>query len=143
MTTTTDRTRPRILDRLTDPLTGRARDRIERVEDKVRAAVQHELDAVGLSMRTRAVRIRPSAIAFGVAALLTVTAIALFALAAVVALSHVVTLWLSALLVGAALVLLAAGAAAWGRAMLPAGNPIIPVPLSTHPAEELVHPWAD
>ncbi|MBD7918546.1 phage holin family protein [Cellulomonas sp. Sa3CUA2] len=143
MTTTTDRPRPRMLDRLTDPLAERARDRFERVEDKMRAAVQHELDAVGASMRTRAVRIRPSAIAFGAAALLTVIGIALFALAAVVGVAHVMPLWLSALLVGAALVLLAAGAAAWGRAMLPVGNPVIPVPPSTHPAEELVHPWAD
>lgn len=28
-------------------------------------------------------------------------------------------------------------------AVLPDGNPVIPVPPSTHPAEELVHPWAD
>ena len=39
MTTTTDRPRARILDRLTDPLAERARDRFERAEDKVRAAV--------------------------------------------------------------------------------------------------------
>lgn len=142
MTTTTDRTRS-IFDRLTDPLTERARDRIERVEDKVRAAVQHELDAVGRSVRTRAVRIRPSAIAFAVAALLTVIGIALFVVAAVVGLAQVVPLWLSALLVGVALVLLAAAAAAWGRAKLPVGNPVITVPASTHPAEEHVHPWAD
>lgn len=143
MTATTDRPRPRIFDRFTEPLTERARDRMERVEDKVRAAVQHELDAVGASMRTRAVRIRPSAIAFGSAALLTGIGIMLFALAAVAGLAQVVPVWLSALLVGATLVVLAAGAAAWGRAMLPTGNPVIPVPPSTHPAEELVHPWAD
>lgn len=143
MTTTADRPRTRIRDRITDPLAERARDRIERVEDKVRGAVQHELDAVGASLRTRAVRIRPSAIAFAVAALLTVLGIALVTYAGVVGLAQVVPLWLSALLVGAALVLLAAGAAAWGRAMLPTGNPVIPVPPSTHPAEELVHPWID
>ncbi|MBO3088194.1 phage holin family protein [Cellulomonas dongxiuzhuiae] len=143
MTTTTDRPRPRMLDRLTDPLAERARDRFERAEDKLRAAVQHELDAVGASMRTRAVRIRPSAIAFAAAALLTVIGITLFAFAAVVGVAQALPLWLSALLVGITLVLLAAGAAAWGRAMLPAGNPVIPVPPSTHPAEELVHPWAD
>ena len=28
-------------------------------------------------------------------------------------------------------------------AVLPNGNPVIPVPASTHPAEELVHPWED
>lgn len=28
-------------------------------------------------------------------------------------------------------------------AVLPNGNPVIPVPPSTHPAEELVHPWTD
>jgi Putative Actinobacterial Holin-X, holin superfamily III len=143
VTTTTDRTRPRILDRLTDPLAERARDRFERAEDKVRAAVQHELDAVGASLRTRAVRIRPSAIAFAAAALLTVLAIALFTTAAVVAVAQVLPLWLSALLVGIALVALATGVAAWGRAQLPTGNPVIPVPPSTHPAEELVHPWVD
>ena len=114
-----------------------------RAEDRVRAAVQHELDAVSRSVRTRAVQIRPSAIAFGVAALLTALGIALFAFAAVVALAQAVALWLSALLVGGALVLLAAGAAAWGRAMLPAGPSLIPVPPSTHPAEEQVHPWSD
>ena len=143
MTTTTERHRPRIIDRLTDPLAERARDRIERAEDKVRAAVQHELDAVGRSVRTRAVRIRPSAIAFGTAALLTVIGIALFAFGAVAGLALVMPTWLAALVVGVALILAAAGAAAWGRAKLPSGNPVIPVPSSTHPAEELVHPWAD
>ncbi len=143
MTTTTERPRPRIFDRLTDPLAERARERMVRVEDRVRASVQHELDAVGQSLRTRAVRIRPSAIAFAVAALVTVIGIALFALAAVVGLANVLPLWASALVVGAALVLLGAGAAAWGRAMLPAATPVIPMPASTHPAEELVHPWAD
>ncbi|ADG75785.1 hypothetical protein Cfla_2902 [Cellulomonas flavigena DSM 20109] len=143
MTTTTDRPRPRILDRLTDPLAERARDRFERAEDKVRATVQHELDAVGASLRRRAVRIRPSAIAFAVAALLTVVGLLLFATAAVVAVAQALPLWLATLVVGTSLVLLAAAAAAWGRAMLPTTSPVIPVPPSTHPAEELVHPWVD
>lgn len=143
MTTTTDHPRPRILDRLTDPLAERARDRFERAEDKVRAAVQHELDAVGASMRTRAVRIRPSAIAFAVAALLTVVGLLLLVTAVVVAVAQTLPLWLAALVVGTALVLLAAGAAAWGRAKLPTTTPVIPVPPSTHPAGELVHPWVD
>ena len=143
MTTTTDRPRPRIIDRLTDPLAGRARDRIERAEDRLRTAVQHELDAVGRSVLTRAVRIRPSAIAFAAAGLLTTIAVALFALGAVAGLTHVVPFWLAAVLVGAALVALAASLAAWGRAMLPRGSTTIPVPPSTHPAEEQVHPWVD
>jgi hypothetical protein len=143
VTATSERPRTRLFDRITDPFSERTRDRIVRAEDKVRAAVQHELDAVSRSMRTRAVQIRPSAIAFAAAALLTALGVALLAFAGVVALAQVVPLWLSALLVGAALVLLAAGAAAWGRAMLPAGPSLIPVPPSTHPAEEQVHPWAD
>lgn len=28
-------------------------------------------------------------------------------------------------------------------AVLPDGNPLIPLPPSTHPAEEHVHPWVD
>lgn len=90
------------------------------------------------SVRARAVQVRPSAIAFAVAAVLTVLAVALMVGAAVVGLAHVLPLWLALLIVGVALLLLAAGAAAWGRNHLPPGPAlgVPPAPMPTHPAEE-------
>lgn len=142
---TTDRgpERRRFLDRLTEPIAERAREKLGQAEDKVRSSIQAEIDAVGASVRARAVQVRPSAIAFASAALLTFFGLALFVTAAVMGLAHVVEPWLAALLVGAALLLVAAGFAAWGRSHLPRtpAARITPIPESTHPAEELVHPW--
>ncbi|MGN8244716.1 phage holin family protein [Cellulomonas soli] len=140
-----DRPRTRFFERFTEPFADRARERIEHAEDKVRDAIQAEIDAVSASVRARAVRIRPSAIAFGVAALLTVFGLALIITAAVLGLNEVLEPWLSALLVGVVLIGLAAGAAAWGRNHLPSGPPvsIMHAPQIQHPAEEQVHPWAD
>jgi hypothetical protein len=132
-------------DRLTEPFTDKAREKIEQVEDHVREAVQAEINAVAISVRARAVEVRPSAIAFGVAALVTFFGLALFVAAAVLGLSHAVEPWLAALIIGVALVLVGAGAAAWGRRRLPTGPAISVVRMreSTHPAEEQVHPWED
>ena len=140
-----DRLTHRFADRAAEPIADRAKERIGRMEDRVRSSVMAELDAVTRSVRARAVQIRPSAIAFAVAAALTFLALALLVGAAVVGLAHAVALWLALLIVGVALLLLAAGAAAWGRNHLPPG-PVLgvpPAPMPTHPAEELVHPWAD
>jgi len=145
VTSTSGPDRRTFFDRLTEPIAERAREKLGQAEDRVRASIQAEIDAVGASVRTRAVQIRPSAIAFGVAALLTFFGLALFVTAAVVGLAHVVEVWLAALLVGIALVLVAAGAAAWGRSRLPR-TPVVTVrriPEPTHPADEHVHPWAD
>jgi hypothetical protein len=132
-------------DRLTEPFTDKAREKIEQVEDHVREAIQAEINAVASSVRTRAVEVRPSAIAFGIAALVTFFGLALFVTAAVMGLSHAVDPWLAAVIIGVALVLIGAGAAAWGRRHLPSGPPITVVRIheSTHPAEEQVHPWED
>jgi len=140
-----DRLAHRLAGRTTEPIADRAKERIGRMEDRVRSSVMAEIDAVSRSVRARAVQVRPSAIAFAVAAVLTVLALALMVGAAVVGLAHVLPLWLALLIVGVALLLLAAGAAAWGRNHLPPG-PVLgvpPAPMPTHPAEELVHPWAD
>ncbi|WP_426593235.1 phage holin family protein [Cellulomonas sp. McL0617] len=130
-------------DRFTEPFTEKAREKIELVEDHVRQAVQAEINAVTSSVRARAVEVRPSAIAFGVAALVTFFGLALFVTAAVLGLSHAVDPWLAALIIGVALVLVGAGAAAWGRRHLPTGPAIsiVRVHEPTHPAEEQVHPW--
>ncbi|WP_028045265.1 phage holin family protein [Cellulomonas sp. URHE0023] len=139
-----DRSRS-FFDRLTEPFADKAREKIEQVEDHVRDALQAEINAVAISVRARAVEVRPSAIAFGVAALVTFFGLALFVTAAVLGLSHAVEPWLAALIVGVALVLIGAGAAAWGRRHLPSGPPlsIVRVQEPTHPAEEHVHPWED
>ncbi|WP_028050372.1 phage holin family protein [Cellulomonas sp. URHD0024] len=133
-------------DRITEPFTEKARESIERVEDHVREAVQTEINAVASSVRARAVEVRPSAIAFGIAALVTFFGLALFVTAAVLGLSHAVEPWLAALIIGVALVLVGAGAAAWGRRHLPQTGPaisVVRVHEPTHPAEEHVHPWED
>ncbi|CAM5784331.1 phage holin family protein [Cellulomonas persica] len=142
---TTDRgpERRRFLDRLTEPIAERAREKLGQAEDKVRSSIQAEIDAVSASVRARAVQVRPSAIAFGAAALLTFFGLALFVTAAVMGMAHVVEPWLAALLVGTALLLVAAGFAAWGRSHLPRtpAPRLTALPEPTHPAEELVHPW--
>lgn len=139
-----DRRRPGLFSRLTEPLAERTRERIEHVEDRVRQSIQSEIDSVSRSVRARAVEVRPSAVAFAAAALLTVFGLALFVTAAVVALHLVLELWAAALIVGAALILLAAGLAAWGRHRLPAPVRVAPAEPGPAPdAEELVHPWTD
>jgi Flp pilus assembly protein TadB len=123
-----------------------ARERIGQVEDKVRTSVQAELDAVSQSLRAKAVQIRPSAIGFAVAAVLTVTAFGLIVVAGVHGLLLAgLDLWLAALIVAVVLLGAAAGAAAWARRHLPpnAGSLVVPMPMTTHPAPELVHPWSD
>ena len=149
MTSTPDDDRPertrRFFDRLTEPFADKAREKIEQVEDHVREAVQAEINAVAISVRARAVQVRPSAIAFGVAALVTFFGLALFVTAGVLGLSHALEPWLAALIIGVALVLVGAGAAAWGRRHLPSGPAVTVVRVQepTHPAEEQVHPWED
>lgn len=147
MSHTPDAERPRgarFFDRFTDPIADIAREKINQVEDKVRASVQAELDAVGRSVKDRAVLIRPSALAFAVAALLTLFGLALLLTAAVVGLAGPLGLWLAALLVGLVLLLGAAGFAALGRHRLPAPvNRMQPAPHPAPDADELVHPWAD
>ena len=135
----------RFFDRLTEPFADKAREKIEQVEDHVREAVQAEINAVALSLRARAVEVRPSAIAFGVAALVTFFGLALFVTAGVLGLSHAVEPWLAALIIGVALVIIGAGVAAWGRRHLPTGPTVsvVRVHESTHPAGEQVHPWED
>jgi hypothetical protein len=136
--------RRRFLDRLTDPIAERALEKLGQAEDRVRASIQAEIDAVSASLRARAIEVRPSAIAFGVAALLTFFGAALFVTAAVLGLAHVVEPWLAAILVGVALVLVASGFAAWGRRHLPrTPSVVIRISEPTHPAGEQVHPWAD
>lgn len=137
--------RKTFFERFTEPFADVAREKIGQAEDRVREAIQAEIDAVSASVRARAVQVRPSAIGFGAAALLTFFALALFFTAAVVGLAHVVELWLAALLVGATLLLVAAGLAYWARHRLPEG-PAMSVTKArqvVHPAEEQVHPWAD
>jgi len=137
--------RRRFFDRITEPIADRAREKIDHAEDRVRATIQSEIDAVSASVRTRAIQIRPSAILFGSSALLAFFGAALFVAAAVMGLAHAVPLWLSALLVGAALLLVAAALAAWGKHRLPEGPTfsVVRARQPEHPAEELVHPWAD
>jgi len=147
VSSTTAPSRPRrFFGRLTRPFGERAKDQLGKVEDKVRASVQAELDAVNQSLRARAVQFRPSGIAFLVAIVLTTTAFFLLVVAAVVGLTLAgMDLWLAALFVAAVLLLAASAAAWWGRHHLPAaaGSIIVPMPMVTHPAPELVHPWAD
>lgn len=139
------RPRPSIFDRLTDPIADRAREKLVQAEDRVRATIQGEIDAVGASIRRRAIQVRPSAIGFGIAALLTFFGLALFVASAVLGLSHVMEPWLAALLVGVALVLIGGGFAAWARSRLPEGPAITIVRASepVHPAGDQVHPWAE
>ncbi len=120
-------------------------DRIGRVEDKVSASIQAEINAVSTSLRTRAVQIRPSAIAFGVALLLTFFGLVLLVGGVIVAVAATLPLWAAFLVGGAVLLLLATGAAAWGHRHLPDGPALPPIPMPTpnHPAGEQVHPWSD
>lgn len=133
-----------LFSRLTEPLAERTRERFEQVEDRIRGAVQTEIDSVTRSVRARAVEVRPSALAFAGALLLTVFGLALVVTSAVVALALVLDLWLAALLVGLVLVAVAAGLAAWGRRRLPQPVRVAPpAPAPAKDAEELVHPWTD
>ncbi len=134
-----------LFDRVTEPIAERAKEKIGRAEDRVRESIQAEIDAVGQSVRARAVEVRPSAIAFGSAAVLTFLGLMALVTAAVLGLAHVVEPWLSALLVGVALILLASGFAAWGRHHLPKATPfdVRRIREPSHPAGEQVHPWAD
>jgi len=146
MASTPGADRPRsFFDRLTEPLTDRAREKFEQAEDHVREAIQHEIDAVSRSVRNRAVEVRPSAIGFGAAAVLGFLGVALLVTAAVLGLSTALDPWLAALIVGVALLLVGAGAAAWAKRHLPAGPaiPVVRIHEPVHPAEEQVHPWAD
>ena len=149
MSSTSGPDRPaRFFDRFTEPFADRAREKIGQVEDKVRAAVQAEIDAVVRSIRSRAVEIRPSAIAFGSAAVLTFFGIGLLLTSAVLGLSHAVDPWLAALLVGVAVLLIAAGLAAYGRRrmppeVLPRVGPASGGPVAGQEPVEQVHPWAD
>lgn len=141
MTGTPGPDQPRsFFDRLTEPLADRAREKLNQAEDKVRASIQAEIDAVQASVRARAVEVRPSAIAFGAAVLLTFFGLALLVTASVLGLVEGgLDPWLAALLVGVALILLAGGFAAWGKARLPKPAPkVAPEP---HPAGDQVHPW--
>ncbi|MDM7832362.1 phage holin family protein [Cellulomonas edaphi] len=127
-------------DRLAEPFADKAREKLNQAEDKVRAAIQAEVDAVQASLRARAVEIRPSAIAFGAAVLLTFFGLALLVAASVLGLvAGGMDPWLSALLIGVALILIGGGIAAWGKHRLPKPAPQTePV---THPAGDQVHPW--
>ncbi|MGY4645283.1 phage holin family protein [Cellulomonas sp. URHB0016] len=140
-----ERPRNRFFDRFTEPFAEMAREKMENAEDRVREAIQAEIDAVSASVKARAIEVRPSAVAFGVASLLGFFGLALFVAAAVLGLAHVVEPWLSALLVGTALVLLAGGFAAWARRHLPEATPmsVVRAREPVHPAGEQVHPWAD
>ena len=138
-----ERPRARFFDRFTEPIADMAREKFVQAEDKVRSAIQTEIDAVTASVRARAIQVRPSAIAFAAAAVVTVLGLGMIVLAAHLGLSAAIAPWLSALLIGLALVGIAAGLAAWGRHHLPATPRIEPARTSTHPAEEQVHPWAD
>ena len=147
MTATTTRPRPPITQRPVQPSVdtsaAQPRGRVGRAERRLRASVQHELDAVTRSLRTPTGRARPSAVPFALAALLTVVAVVLLTGAAVVGLAALVPLWLAAVLVGSGLLAAAAAMAAWGHTMLPEADVVLPVAPITHPAEELVHPWVD
>lgn len=138
--------RPRsFFDRFTEPFAERAREKFEQVEDHVREAIQTEIDAVARSVRARAIEVRPSAIGFGAAALLTFFGLALLVTSAVLGLAHAVEPWLSALIIGVALLLIGAGVAAWAKRRLPPPPVVSVVRIHepVHPAEEQVHPWAD
>lgn len=144
MTATTTRPSPLITPRPVDtPHAAPTRARVGRAERRILDSVQHELDAVARSVRTPTGRPRPSAVAFALAALLTAVAVMLFAGAAVAGFAAVVPPWLAAVIVGVLLLAVAAATAAWGRSMLPKRDVVLPVAPLTHPAEELVHPWAD
>ena len=140
-----ERPRKPFFERFTEPFADLAREKIGQAEDRVREAIQAEIDAVSASVRARAIEARPSAIGFGAAALLTFFGLALFVTAAVIGLSHAVEPWLAAILVGVALIAVAAGLAAWARHRLPKGQPMSMTRAHqvTHPAEEHVHPWSD
>ena len=146
MASTSGSDRPRsFFDRFTEPLAERAREKFEQVEDHVREAVQSEIDAVSRSVRARAIEVRPSAIGFAVAALVTFFGLALLVTAAVLGLAHAVEPWLSALLIGVALILVGGGVAAWAKRHLPPRPAVSVVRIHepVHPAEEQVHPWVD
>ncbi|WP_029289906.1 phage holin family protein [Cellulomonas sp. HZM] len=129
-------------DRLTDPIAERAREKISQAEDRVRASIQAEVNAVQASVRARVVEVRPSAIGFGAALLLTFFGLALLVTSVVLALTQAgMHPWLAALLVGVALILVAGGLAAWARHRLP--RPAARTAPVVHPAGDQVHPWAD
>ncbi|WP_456844232.1 phage holin family protein [Cellulomonas sp. P5_C6] len=138
--------RPRsFFDRITEPLAGRAREKFAEVEDHVREAIQSEIDAVARSVKARAVEVRPSALGFAAAALLTFFGLALLITAGVLGLAYAVDPWLSALIIGVALLLIGAGVAAWAKRRLPPPPAVSVVRIHepVHPAEEQVHPWED
>jgi type VI protein secretion system component VasF len=146
MASTPGSDRPRsFFDRFTEPLADRAREKFGQVEDHVREAVQSEIDAVARSVRARAIEVRPSALGFAAAALLTFFGLALLITTAVLGLAHAVDAWLAALIVGVALLLIGGGLAAWAKRRLPPGPAVSVVRIHepVHPAEEQVHPWED
>jgi peptidoglycan/LPS O-acetylase OafA/YrhL len=99
---------------------------IHEVTDHARALVRLEAELATLELREKASVIGAGAALLGAAALLGLFALGFLLATAAAGLATFLPTWLALLIVGGALILVAAGLAAAGRARLKAGVPPLP-----------------
>ena len=99
---------------------------IQQLSDQVTRLVRDELRLAQLEMTRKGKRAGLGIGAFGGSGILTLYAIGCLLAAAIIALATTVPPWLAALIIGASLLIIAAGAALFGKAQLRKAIPPVP-----------------
>jgi hypothetical protein len=99
---------------------------IQQMSDQVTRLVRDELRLAQLEMTRKGKRAGLGIGAFGGSGILTLYAIGCLLAAAIIALATTVAPWLAALIIGASLLIIAAGAAMFGKAQLRKAIPPVP-----------------
>ena len=99
---------------------------VKELSEQISVLVREELKLAQLEMTSKAKRAGSGAGMMGGGGLIALYGVACLIACAVIALSHVLQAWLSALIVGAFLLLVAAVAAAMGRQRMRQGTPPVP-----------------
>lgn len=99
---------------------------IQQMSDQVTRLVRDELRLAQLEMTRKGKRAGLGIGAFGGSGILTLYAIGCLLAAAIIALATTVAPWLAALIIGASLLIIAAGAALFGKAQLRKAIPPVP-----------------
>lgn len=99
---------------------------IQQLSDQVTRLVRDELRLAQLEMTRKGKRAGLGIGAFGGSGILTLYAIGCLLAAAIIALATTVAPWLAALIIGASLLIIAAGAALFGKAQLRKAIPPVP-----------------
>lgn len=101
-------------------------DLVKLVTEQVSTLVRDELKLAQLEMTSKAKKAGSGAGMMGGGGLIALYGVACLIACAIIAISHVLQPWLSALIVGAFLLLVAAVAAAMGRKRMRQGTPPVP-----------------